>query len=256
MEALLKKISSVGLVAIVIGALGLTPAVQAAPLADFTVGLKRFDTDSDSVWGEANNNTLTNNHTGDSDYFLYAQIEHSIPLLPNARVAYQSFEFSGFNTLEQTFLLDGNAFPVASNLNSNHDITLQDTTLYYELIDISLVSLDVGVTGRYQDVALDVFDSANQRASDKSVNSYELMGHARLNVDFPLFGFYGFYELNAGNDNELNMAGFGYAFDRFLSLGLKVEVGYIEQVIEFDRDDGLIFEQSFDSRYIGLSLNF
>ena len=240
----------------VVSVLTFMPFATAAPLADFSFGLKSFKTDSTSTFGEAANNTLSNTHPEESEYLFYGLIEHSIPLIPNVRVNYQNFDFSGSAMLEETFLLNGTTMPVASQLNTNHELTLQDTTLYYELIDISLISLNVGLTGRYQDVAVNAFETLNNRTVGKSVNSYELMGHARLNVDFPLFGFYGFYELNAGNDNEMNMVGVGYAFDEFLAIGLKVEAGYIDQKVEFDRDDGLIFNQEFDSSYIGVELTF
>lgn len=231
-------------------------SVSAAPLVDISVGVKQWDSGSDSIFGEADDSLLSYSHPDESQYIFSAQLDHAIPLIPNVRVSYQNLDFDGAYSLEQTFILSGTAFPVASNLVSNHELTLQDTTLYYEIVDISLVSVNLGVTGRYQEASLAINSPSDGVSASSSADSYELLAHGRVNLDLPLFGFYGFAELNKGGDSELKMAGVGYEFENTVLPNLKIELGLIEQTVAFDRDDGFVFEQSFDSGYVGLEVVF
>ncbi|QTH63165.1 TIGR04219 family outer membrane beta-barrel protein [Psychrosphaera ytuae] len=231
-------------------------SVSAAPLVDISLGVKQWESGSDSMFGEANDSLLSYTHSDESQYLLSAQLDHSIPLIPNARLTYQNLDFDSSYNLEQTFILAGTTFPVASNLVSNHELTIQDTTLYYEVLDVRLVTINLGVTGRYQEASVNIRETMDNTRSSSSADSYELLAHGRVNLDLPLFGFYGFAELNKGSDNELTMAGIGYEFDNTILPNIKIEFGVIEQKVSFDRDDGFIFEQAFDSSYLGLELVF
>ena len=249
----MKKASNVLLSLVLLSSSSL---VSAAPLADFTLALKKWESGSDAMLGESSDSMLNYSYDDESSVMASFQIDHSIPLIPNIRFAYQSLDFANSNTLDQTFILNDTAFPVAGQLSTQHEILLQDTTLYYELIDISFVSLNVGVTGRYQDLDVAISESTQNLAATKNVNDYEIMGHARVNVDFPVFDFYAFAEVNKGSDSALNMMGVGYTFDNTILPDVSIEVGVIDQDVEFDLDDGLMFSQSFDSSYVGLAFSF
>ncbi|MEN9533021.1 MAG: hypothetical protein RIQ83_2245 [Pseudomonadota bacterium] len=151
----------------------------------------------------------------------YLQLEHGIILLPNAK-----FEMSDFGT-------SGGAL--------NNDLMAYDLSLYYRLFNNDLFQIDLGLTGRRYDG-----DFNTQHYSyDKDV----LMAYTGAEVRIPGTGFAAFGDARVQDaDNYDYRLGGSY---KFASAPLKVQAGWREASMDFDRVD-----QRIDGWFMGCEFTF
>lgn len=123
----------------------------------------------------------------DTTNFFYVAVEHPVPGLPNVRAQYSELDLDETTTLGQDIDFNGVSFPAGTSIGSVVDTTQVDAVLYYEVLD-NVVSLDLGLAGRYIDGEIVVTS-----AIDTSPVEFEgvlplLYGKAR--VDLPFSGFW------------------------------------------------------------------
>lgn len=78
----------------------------------------------------------------------YVAVEHPFPWLPNARISTTTLDTSGSSTLTQDFSFGGEVFSINDDVTANFNVNYIDYTLYYELFDNDLFSIDLGLTAR------------------------------------------------------------------------------------------------------------
>lgn len=193
---------------------------------------------------------------------LYLKFEHPLPLIPNVRVRVGNLEGLGNASLNDTFEFDGKQYDVNTTLNSIIDITNNDATLYWELLDNDIVAFDFGITAKHIDGDILVEgESGGQSASSMEELSVWLpMGYAAVKVRVPFAGVYVYGDANYvsydGSDVHDYEVGVGYDIMDNLAVDIALTAGYREMVIELDDVDDLNANVEFSGFFAGLEVHF
>jgi outer membrane protein len=169
-----------------------------------------------------------------SEASLFGSIsfEHVIPLVPNIKYSFTS--------------IDNDAF----------EYSKQDATLYYEILDNDIISVDLGVGVTH-------FGSGQIKAlSGLPVNDFEgVLPHiyAGAEIGIPMTGvtFYTDVSSTMINDSSVLDAAVGVRYDiSLVAVEIGLQAGY--KVVEFDMDDfdDLSFNMKTDGFYAGINLDF
>lgn len=143
--------------------------VAGADVLGFVVGGGSWSQDADGTLG-TDTVASTTFSEGDSATMLWANLEHPVPMLPNARFA---------------------TVPVDSTNTSGDKLSMDqtDVTLYYEVLD-NWLNLDLGLTGRNLD------GSIRKGATTDTFNETIPMIYAKAAFDVPVTGLSVGVELN------------------------------------------------------------
>ncbi|MBK8185784.1 MAG: TIGR04219 family outer membrane beta-barrel protein [Cellvibrio sp.] len=241
-------------------ALGLTLSTLApCALADTVFGIYAGAGKWTSDYtGQAGDPAITTQALGlnDSDNsFFYIAIEHPVPVLPNVKYTNQNIQSDQTAILSQSFGLGDSNFSALSEVYSDFDLSSNDVTLYYELLD-NWVNIDLGITARQYDGYIYAESSLNN--SEKVDLDITLpMLYSKFQFDLPLSGLSLAVEANfvKYDENQLTdyNAKIAYMFDSVLDLGL--EVGIRKMSLKVD-DDEAQADLDLDGPYVGAMLHF
>lgn len=186
----------------------------ALPLVDINLGVEVFQADT-----EVNDHSFSGH-----DHLIggYVAIEHAIPLIPNARVDFREFNASGI------------------------DVDRYDATLYYQVLDNSLLSLDLGLGAtRFE---LKDGDDGNEH----SPHLYAAVEAGLPFVNWSVFAD-GRYTKHSDNDGTDLSAGVKWEKDRGMSpIGYGIRAGYRLQDHSFEHIQG----DDLDIKHHGLFAAF
>lgn len=164
----------------------------------------------------------------ESDYQVFAALEHPIPLIPNILVQHTQLKVSGSGDIGSE-LFDG--VVLTGDVDMDLDFTHTDMTAYYEILD-NWVNLDLGLSVRFLDVRAKLLDESGQSGEIK-IDDPIPMGYAALRLDLPFTGWYvqadGNYVGWDGDDYSDLRASVGWE----IALGLGLELGYRSMNIEY-----------------------
>jgi hypothetical protein len=79
-----------------------------------------------------------------TSYFI--AVKHPYPFLPNIRIESTSLDTTGKTTLEQAFNFGDGTFIIGDDVNTNFSISYVDYTLFYQLVNKTKFSFDLGLT--------------------------------------------------------------------------------------------------------------
>ncbi len=238
-------------------ALGLTlSAVAPSTFADTIFGIYAGAGQWTSDYsGQAGDPAVTAKDLGftDSDNsFFYVAIEHPVPLLPNIKLLHQEIQSSQSATLDQTFGLGGTNF--TDEINSDFDLSSNEATLYYELLD-NWVNFDFGVTLRQYDGYLKA--ESNSESENVDLDVAIPLVYGKFQFDLPLSGLSVAVEANMIKYQENQLMDYNakvaYLFDSVLDLSL--EAGYRKLSLKVD-DDDIQTNLDLDGPYVGAMLHF
>jgi outer membrane protein len=189
--------------------------------------------------------------TEESQGYLFATLEHPIPLLPNVRLMYTSLDHSGSGNTNLGFDFENINF--SGNVANEFTIDQTDLLLYYEVLD-NVVSLDLGLNIRLLDITYKIADE-NGNNTNGSVSGpvpmiYGLVGGS----PWPgvLLSAEANYMAYSGSTVSDFTAKISYTTDFFVG----IEAGYRTQTIELDDVDDTNANLDFDGPFIGAYLKF
>ena len=186
--------------------------------------------------------------------YLWLNIKHPIPILPNLRLEYANVDFSGSST--QPFQYNGIEFNV--DTKSDTGLAQYDAVLYYNILDNTMwTTFDLGIDIKYIDAKFDAVGTGTPigggTASPQSVSEGEKLilplGYARLRFDLPF---------NLGIESDIKYIKYkssgvtdfrvkaDYLFTDLLPFDFGVEVGYRFENIKIDQDDFSSFDVDAD----------
>lgn len=87
------------------------------------------------------------NLSDDKEGYLYAIVEHPIPLVPNVKVMQTGLTSSGSGTISTTFNYGGQTFNASQPITSELVLDHTDITLFWDILD-NFISVDVGLTAK------------------------------------------------------------------------------------------------------------
>ncbi len=256
-----------------------------------TVGLyfggQIWQGEASGVFGEKN--TLTDfdlKKEQPSNYFI--AVEHPFPLLPNVRISSSAFDSTGKTNLTQKSSFDNEIahvnVDVTADVDARFDVNYIDYTLYYELFDNGLFSVDLGLTARDFGGAVAVTETKNIITTSRELiwdgeehdehdyhnvsettntvatreiktNEIEPMLYVATNISLPLTGL----SLFAQGDlliDERSLYGYqvGLSYDlvdnRMMDFNLTL--GYRAEKMEFENSDNLYGELEFKGVFVGV----
>jgi len=192
----------------------------------------------------------------------YAALEHPVPLVPNIKLKYTQLELNGSTKLTETFEFDGQNFTVGTDAKLMTDFSHIDYTLYYELFDNDLVSIDFGVTIKHFDGEASVSGTVAEVSRTESIDfSAPIpLGYLRGEVGLPLTGLSVFAEGNllAVDDSKIQdyQVGIAWEFIDNLAVDVAVRAGYRSFMIELDDVDDISTDIDVSGPFAGIQVHF
>ena len=232
------------------------PGLASADVLSFTIG--------GGVWNETPEGGINNiidptsvdvkNQlfwSEESQGYLFATLEHPIPILPNVRLMYTSLDHSGKGDTGLGFDFDGESF--SGNIANDFSIEQTDLLFYYEVLD-NVVSLDLGLNVRLLDITYSIADengiNTNGSVSGAVPMVYGLIGGS----PWPgvLLSAEANYMAYSGSTLSDFNAKISYTTDFFVGF----EAGYRTQTIELDDVDDTNANLDFKGPFIGAYVKF
>lgn len=242
----------------------LSTSAQADTLLGLYVGGQYWDAAATGSFGEKNDGQIVLQDFDLSDEqqtSFYVALEHPIPLIPNMKLASTTLDTDGTTQLDGDFSFGGIDYPSGANVSTTLNLSYIDYTLYYEILDNDLVTLDIGVTARDFEGDITVTDDVGVLSvSEERVAVILPMAYASVIVGLPLTGFNFFAEANVtsydGSGIYDYQAGVSYAVLDNLAVDLEVSLGYRSVSLDLEDVDDLYADMSFDGVYLGAMVHF
>ena len=230
------------------------PGMAAADVLSFTVGggvwnetpegginkvtdVSAISVKDDLFWSE------------ESQGYLFATLEHPVPLLPNVRLMYTSLDHSGSGTANFDF--EGITF--SGNVANEFTIEQTDLLLYYEVLD-NVVSLDLGLNVRLFDLTYNITDDIGNNTSGSVSGPVPMLYGLVGGSPWPgvlLSAELNYMAISGSTISDFN-AKIAYTTDFFVGF----EAGYRAQTIELDDVDDTNADLDFNGPFIGAYLKF
>lgn len=157
--------------------------------------------------------------------------------LPEIRLAQTNISTLANGTLTSNFDLNGISYPISTDLTTDFDLSATDLTVYWQLLD-TVMSLDLGLTGRYMDGTVAVSDGITDDQVDYSV--IVPLGFVRARFDLPFTGWYvegDTHAISYGGDSFSDSAiKLGWQTESLADFGLNI--GYRQMSLKVDDLDG------------------
>lgn len=232
--------------------------------ADFLgiyIGGSYWDQEATGVFGEQNN-LVDFNLEDDKKTSFYVAFEHPVPLVPNIKLAMSDLDTQGQTVLDDDFSFQGEIFPAGSSVDATFDLSYIDYTLYYEILDNGLVSLDLGLTGRDVDGFAGVegtVESVTLSADDDFSGIVPMLyGAAQIGLPFTGLSVYGEANFLAFDDHTFYDAQAGIAYELIdnIAIDVNIFVGYRQVVLDIEDVDDLYADVDFKGAYAGAEIHF
>ncbi|GAA3920303.1 TIGR04219 family outer membrane beta-barrel protein [Litoribacillus peritrichatus] len=190
---------------------------------------------------------------GETVGFAEIAFEHPIPLLPNIKLAYMGIDTSEESRLDRNITMEGVTFLAGTEVKTDFQAEIYDTTLYYELMD-NWIQADLGLTVRYLDIDLEL-----RNTFFKTTNSLSTplpMIYANAQFDLPLTDVYANVNFNGLTIDDI------VTYDAQAAIGWMpltfagAELGYRHFVIEADDLEDYDFDLTLSGPYLALKADF
>ena len=119
---------------------------QADTLLGLYIGGQIWSNDASGTFGEGSDDQSVFEFDDENQGSFYVAFEHPIPLIPNIKIASTTLDTVGGTQLTDTFTFEDVTYPVGTTLDTTLDASFVDYTLYYEVFDNDLLTLDIKIT--------------------------------------------------------------------------------------------------------------
>ncbi|MBL7003886.1 MAG: TIGR04219 family outer membrane beta-barrel protein [Gammaproteobacteria bacterium] len=192
---------------------------------------------------------VSNRATSDrkSNQSFSVKFEHPIPALPN--VKFQNFALTNSSTADLNNV-NFNGTNFNGNHTSNLDLSHNDLTLYYELLD-NWVNLDLGLNLKQIDGDISVRDETI------GINETIPQIYISARFDLPTTGFYvgaDLQNISILSDNKAENSTLMVGYET--SSGLGIEGGYKSFSINLDNASSLNAQLEYDGLYVNGYIHF
>lgn len=217
------------------------------------------------VWGMKSSGAIADNsnrqpfdHGSDTLPSFSFGLKHSMPLIPNFRLRAANMSISDRATLDVNLVFDDVTYTAHTSLGTEFHLQSNDFIFYYELFNDDLVTLDLGLNGKYVDGDIRVGDSPYQTKVDFNVLAPMLYGAIKYEIPTTRFSVFGdFNMLNAGkyalHDYQTGAA---YRVEDSMAGDFKVRGGYRKFGLELDERHSIHGDWSFDGLFLGIEADF
>jgi len=195
------------------------------------------------------------------DIIFKAYLEHPLPFLPNAKIAFSNLSHDGQGAVTD-FTWGAIQIPAGKfiNIDTSLDLKMYDLTLYYELLD-NWVEIDTGVTLRYFSGNISVntlvtfFPISASESTDFDAFIPMLYGKTRFNIPSTDISLQ--LEANAISYQDTTFYDYELSARYILAMGLGLEGGYKSIHLDSeDLTDGLVVDMDFSGFYASVVWDF
>ncbi|QJR81614.1 TIGR04219 family outer membrane beta-barrel protein [Alteromonas pelagimontana] len=244
--------------AALLSAFSAMPAM-ADTIAGVYVGAQGWRTSTSG--GFADDNTVADfNFDDKTQGAYYIALEHPIPFVPNLKLGRTGLDTSGATTLDSSFTFEGDLYTAASTVATQVNLDATDIILYYEIFDNDLVSLDLGINGKYIDGSLSVADEASDTRGTADFSGIVPMAYSRVQFGLPFTGLGAYAEGSylSFDDHKISdyQIALTYSFIESLAVDMTVQLGYRNVDIDIDDLDDVYADMSYDGGFIGVEVHF
>ncbi len=238
----------------------LSTSVQADTLLGLYIGGQVWANQAEGVFGEGETNQVAFDFNDESQGSFFVALEHPIPLIPNVKIASTTLDTQGSAILDTQFEFGGETYNVNSALDTVFDLSYVDYTLYYELFDNDLLTVDFGLTARDIDTQISATDTLTSTTSEHGGSGIVPMLYVSTIVGLPFTGFNVFAEANFVSYDDQTLydyqAGVSYEVLDNLAVDLNITLGYREMKLELNDLDDLYSDLTFNGVFAGATVHF
>lgn len=244
----------------------LCASAQADTLLGLYIGGQVWANQAEGSFGEGDlqgdQATFSFNDESQGSYFI--AFEHPIPLIPNIKITSTTLDTQGSTNLDRQFEFGDETYSVNTQVNTVLDLSYIDYTLYYELFDNDLLTVDLGVTARDIDTQISAsgLDSNTQNSITSELGGSGIvpMLYVSTIVGLPFTGFNVFAEANYVSYDDQTLydyqVGVSYEVLDNLAVDLNVTLGYREMKLELNDLDDLYSDLTFNGVFAGVIVHF
>lgn len=183
----------------------------------------------------------------ESQGYLFATLEHPVPIIPNVKLMYTKVDQSGSG--DTSFTFDGDLY--SGTVSNEFSIETTDLIAYYEVLD-NVVSLDLGLNIRNLKIDYTINDSSNITDSlDETVPMLYILVGASPWPELIISGEMSYIAYSGSTISDITAK---IAYTTSFLLG--VEAGYRSQKYEFDDVSGTDANLTLDGPFVGAYLKF
>ncbi len=229
----------------------LSTTVYADTILGVYLGGSVWQTNTSGSFGESSqqNSFSFDDETNGS---FYAALEHPLPFIPNIKISRTDLTAEGEGTLDIAF--DG----VTGEATTEFDTNYTDYTLYYELFDNDLISIDFGLTAR--DIDADIAVASGSDEGELNVSGIIPMLYLATEIGLPATSFNIFANGNflAIDDNTVHdvQIGIGYELLDNIAVDVDITLGYRSVRLELDDLDDFTSDLEFEGVFLGAVVHF
>jgi outer membrane protein len=250
----------------------LAPVAKADMLLGLYVGADGWQSENSGSFYETSNDPnvkpQTFNFEDKTFTSYYAAFEHPVPLVPNIKLRYTQLELDGNTTLgDNVFVLNGETYQTGTSVSLITDFSHMDYTLYYEIFDNDLISIDFGITAKQFDGTVSARGKvqAGETVLEDQTESVDFsgfipLGYLRGEVGLPLTGLSVFAEGNllAIDDSKIQDYQVGIAWEVIdnLAVDIAIRAGYRSIIFELDDIDDINTDLEASGPFAGIQVHF
>jgi len=185
--------------------------------------------------------------------FMWAYIDHPVPLLPNLKIQKTNFSDTSNGTINTGVTFGGQTFSISDSVSSSITLNQLDVIPYWRILD-NWINLDLGFNFKSIDGNIQVDTTGKHANEDFSVILPMLYGKARVDLPF------------SGLSVEADMSYVGYDGNKFSDIkagvvyettfGLGATLGYRQQNVTLDDIDDTYGKLNVKGPYAGLFFHF
>jgi outer membrane protein len=233
----------------------LLPFQVQADTIGFRVGGGIWDHDPEGSFRyQGTNADLDNdlNLKDDKEGYIFVQIEHPAPFLPNVRIQSTALKNTGAGLVSSSFTFGGTVYTANSNVTTELTLDHTDYTLYWQLLD-NFIALDLGLNIKHVDGRGSVTDGTTLETNN--FDGYIPMLHAAVGFE-PMDSLEFQLEVNAlsAGSNSVTDATASVSYTTDFMLG--IEAGIRSVSIELDDVDQVFANMDFEGPFMGVYMNF
>lgn len=188
--------------------------------------------------------------------FMWAYIDHPIPLLPNLKIQKTNYTDNATGTMQKTVTFAGQSLDVSNDVKSELTLDQLDVIPYWRILD-NWVNLDLGFNFKAIDGEVTITETSGGSdiaKTDFSVVVPMLYGKARFDMPFTGWSVEADISYIGIAGNKLQDAKGGIVYES--SFGLGATVGYRKQTLTIDDIDAVYGELNIEGPYAGLFYHF
>lgn len=189
--------------------------------------------------------------SSESNGFMWAYIDHPLPLLPNLKIQKTNFSDSATGTIQSPVTFNGTALGAVSATTS---LTLDqvDVIPYWRILD-NWVNFDLGLNIKAIDGSIEI-KADNTARSDFSVILPMLYAKARFDLPFTGLSVEGDASYIGYSGNKFSDIKAGVVYET--KFGLGATIGYRQQNITLEDIDDTYGDITIKGAYAGLFYHF